>query len=80
MVLALEAWPPSRYLRPFVGVGVLGGYTTFSTAMLETRSLVAAGRPASAAGYAVGSTLAALAAVVVAIMLTRVAVERKRSR
>jgi fluoride exporter len=80
MVLALEVWPPTRYLRPFVGVGVLGGYTTFSTAMLETRSLAAAGRPALAAGYAVGSTLAALAAVVVAIVLTRVAVERKRPR
>ena len=60
MVLALEVWPPSRYVRPFAGVGVLGGYTTFSTAMLDTRSLVAAGRPALAAGYAVGTTLAGL--------------------
>jgi fluoride exporter len=80
MVLALEVWPPSRYLRPFAGVGVLGGYTTFSTAMLDTRSLAAVGRPALAAGYAVGTTLAALAAVVAAIVLTRVAVERKRPR
>jgi fluoride exporter len=78
MVLALEVWPPSRYLRPFAGVGVLGGYTTFSTAMLDTRSLAAAGRPALAAGYAVGTTLAALAAVVVAIVLTRVVFERRR--
>ena len=80
MVLALEVWPPSRYVRPFLGVGVLGGYTTFSTAMLETRSLAAAGRPALAAGYAVGSALAALVAVVVAIVLTRIAVERRRPR
>ena len=80
MVLALEVWPPSRYLRPFMGVGVLGGYTTFSTAMLETRSLAAAGRPVLAAGYAVGSALAALAAVVVAIVVTRAGVDRKRSR
>jgi CrcB protein len=80
MVLALEVWPPSRYLRPFVGVGLLGGYTTFSTAMLETRSLATAGRPALAAGYAVGSVLAALAAVVVAIVLTRVAVRSRAVR
>jgi CrcB protein len=77
MVLALEVWPPSRYLRPFAGVGVLGGYTTFSTAMLDTRSLAAAGRPALAAAYAAGTMLAALGAVAAAIVLTRVAVRRR---
>lgn len=30
-------------LRPFVGVGVLGGFTTFSTAMVDLRSKLAAG-------------------------------------
>jgi fluoride exporter len=80
MVLALEVWPPSRYLRPFAGVGVLGGYTTFSTAMLDTRSLAAAGRPELAAGYAVGTTLAGLGAVAVAIVLTRVAVRSRAAR
>jgi CrcB protein len=80
MVLALEVWPPSRYLRPFAGVGVLGGYTTFSTAMLETRSLAVTGRPLLAAGYAVGTTVAGLGAVVLAILLTRVAVRIRRQR
>ena len=80
MVLALEVWPPSRYVRPFAGVGVLGGYTTFSTAMLETRSLATAGRQELAAGYAVGTTLAGLGAVAVAIVLTRVAVRRRSPR
>jgi CrcB protein len=78
MVLALEVWPPSRYVRPFAGVGVLGGYTTFSTAMLDTRSLVVAGRPAVAAGYALGTTVASLAAVAAAIVLTRAVFERRR--
>ena len=27
--------PGQRYLRPFVGTGFLGGYTTFSTAMTD---------------------------------------------
>jgi CrcB protein len=80
MVLALEVWPPSRYVRPFAAVGVLGGYTTFSTAMLETRSLAAAGRPVLAAGYAVGTTLAGLGAVAVAVVLMRVAVRPRPVR
>ena len=31
MVYLLEVWPPRRFLRPFLAVGLLGGYTTFST-------------------------------------------------
>jgi CrcB protein len=80
VMLAQEVWPPSRYMRPFAAVGVLGGYTTFSTAMLDTRSLAAAGRPALAAGYAVGTTLAGLGAVAAAIVLTRAAVRIRRLR
>ena len=43
MVLVLDVWPSHRYLRPFAGVGILGGYTTFSTYVLESRDLVATG-------------------------------------
>jgi len=78
MVLALEVWPPSRYLRPFFGVGLLGGYTTFSTAMLETRTLVVAGRPALASAYALGTTAAGLVAVALAVVLTRLVFSRRR--
>src|SRR4051794_22770193 len=31
MVVVTEVAPERRLLRPFAGVGVLGGYTTFST-------------------------------------------------
>ena len=31
MVYLLEVWPPRRLLRPFLAVGLLGGYTTYST-------------------------------------------------
>jgi len=63
MVWLTEVWPSARYLRPFLAVGVLGGYTTFSTYMLDTRDLLAAGRPGLAAGYLAGTVLAGLGAV-----------------
>jgi CrcB protein len=52
-----------RLVRPFLGTGVLGGFTTFSTYAVETRGLLADGRPALAVGYAVGTLIGALAAV-----------------
>lgn len=81
MVLVLDYWPPHRYLRPFLAVGVLGGYTTFSTYMLDTRALLAAGREAAAGGYLAGTLLGGVAAVWVGIVVARavvVGVERRR--
>jgi len=79
MVFVVEMWPPSRYARPFLGVGVLGGFTTFSTFMLDARSLLVAGRTAPALAYVAGSLAAGLAAVVVGIRGTRLAVRRDRT-
>src|SRR4051794_36820236 len=39
-----ELTSPHRLVRPFLGVGVLGGYTTFSTAMVDVQQLALAGR------------------------------------
>ncbi|NHC13009.1 fluoride efflux transporter CrcB [Motilibacter sp. E257] len=69
-VLSRRARPP-RVARPFLGVGVLGGYTTFSTYALEAHQLAAAGRLAVALTYAVGALAAALAAVWAGTALTR---------
>jgi fluoride exporter len=84
MVLVLDYWPPHRYVRPFVGVGVLGGFTTFSTYMLDTRALLAAGRAPAAAGYLFGTLLTGLAAVWVGVLVARGLVaaleHRRRSR
>jgi CrcB protein len=63
MVLALDVRPRSRYLRPFLGVGLLGGYTTFSTYALDIRHLVTDGRLTVAAAYLVGTLLLGLLAV-----------------
>jgi CrcB protein len=80
MVFVLEVWPPSRYVRPFLGVGVLGGYTTFSTAMLDTRVLLVAGYRAQAAGYLFGGLLAGLLAVWLGMAAARALVVVARTR
>ncbi|MFF0041542.1 fluoride efflux transporter FluC [Streptomyces mirabilis] len=71
MVYVLEVWPPSRYVRPFLGVGILGGYTTFSTYAVEMRHLLAGTHWSLADAYALTSLLAGLVAVWAGIALAR---------
>src|SRR5919112_1175643 len=60
MVLITEVWSAHRLLRPFLGVGVLGGYTTFSAYAGDVQRLVAAGAAGTALLYLAGTVLAAL--------------------
>jgi CrcB protein len=55
MVMVRSRGHEGRLLRPFVGVGVLGGYTTFSTYSLDIQQLVLDHRPGAAGAYLVGS-------------------------
>ena len=71
VVYLIEVWPPSRYLRPFLATGVLGGYTTFSTFMTETHELILDGRGFVAGGYVAASVLAGLTATLVGLRLGR---------
>lgn len=58
-------------LRLFLGVGVLGGFTTFSAFSLEMAQMVERGQGMMAAGYALASVLLALGAVFAGMMLAR---------
>lgn len=73
MVLITEVWAAHRLLRPFLGVGVLGGYTTFSAYTVDVQQLVAAGQARTGLLYLAGTLLAALAAVYAGITATRLA-------
>lgn len=66
--------PPHPLLRPFAGVGVLGGFTTFSTYALDVSRLLDEGEAAAALAYAGLTLLAALGAVWAAAAVTRRAV------
>jgi fluoride exporter len=62
MAALRRARRPPPLIRPLLGVGVLGGFTTFSTYSTDTYRLIDAGRPALALGYAALTLVAALAA------------------
>ncbi|BCL17605.1 fluoride efflux transporter FluC [Micromonospora sagamiensis] len=63
MVLLTRVWTGRPLLRPFLGVGVLGGFTTFSTYVLDVQQAVRAGAPETALAYLGATVLAALGAV-----------------
>src|SRR5947209_7697882 len=71
MVVLTELSHPHPLARPFLGVGVLGGYTTFSTAMVEVQQLGLHGRPGLALGYLAGTLVGALAAAALGTAATR---------
>ncbi|WP_079277708.1 fluoride efflux transporter CrcB [Streptomyces sp. CB03234] len=71
MVLISDVRPAHRLVRPFLGTGVLGGFTTFSTYAVDVQQLVEGGRARVALVYLVLTPVAALAAVGTAAWLTR---------
>ncbi|WP_174189760.1 fluoride efflux transporter FluC [Nocardia barduliensis] len=73
MVVITEIRPTHPLVRPFLGVGVLGGFTTFSTYANDTRALLDPATATLALGYLAGTLLAALAATAVGLQLTRAA-------
>lgn len=71
MVLLLEILPAHRYARPFLGVGILGGFTTFSSYTVETHALLAEGAVPVALAYMFGSLAAGLLATWTGMTLAR---------
>jgi fluoride exporter len=66
-----ERLPLSSYRRPFLGTGLCGALTTFSTMQVELLGMLDAGRAGLAAGYAAASAAAGFLAVAAATNLVR---------
>ncbi|MFW6692762.1 fluoride efflux transporter CrcB [Streptomyces sp. MAR4 CNX-425] len=79
MVLVTEARTAHRLVRPFLGAGVLGGFTTFSTYAVDVRRLVAEDRVGAGVAYLALTPVVALGAVWAAQAVTRWAVRRRSS-
>jgi fluoride exporter len=71
MVLTTEVWSRRRLVRPFLGTGVLGGFTTFSTYTVGIQQLVTGAHPGTAMLYLVLTPMGALLAVWVTSSATR---------
>jgi CrcB protein len=65
-VAAGEPW------RLFLGVGVLGGFTTFSSFSLDAVTLVERGAIGTALGYVLVSVVGSIVALVAGLSLARV--------
>lgn len=57
--------------RLFLGVGILGGFTTFSAFSLETMRLIERSDWLGASTYSIGSVLAGLAAVAIGLLVAK---------
>ncbi|WP_432160295.1 fluoride efflux transporter FluC [Streptomyces sp. NRRL F-5630] len=66
-----------RLVRPFLGTGVLGGFTTFSTYAMDVRGLIVAERYAVAGAYLFGTMAAAVLTVWGSASLARYALRER---
>lgn len=63
---------PAEGLRLFAGVGVLGGFTTFSAFSLDAVELIGRGAVGAAAGYILLSVIGSIAALAAGLSVARV--------
>jgi CrcB protein len=74
LAVLLARFPTSPWMRPFFAVGVLGGYTTYSTFAVDAVQLARAGHGGLAVGYVLVSVVGGVLAVVVGLLAGRAVV------
>ncbi|HJB09638.1 MAG TPA: CrcB family protein [Candidatus Brachybacterium merdavium] len=71
LVGALEIRPGRPWMRPLLGTGLCGGFTTMSSVVLEGSAMIGAEFPIPALGYAVATVVLCLGAVLTGFVLGR---------
>jgi CrcB protein len=71
VTVVVERWSPTRFARPFVAIGFCGGFTTFSTMVVEAAQRGQHGRVGLAAVYLAVSLVAGVAAAAAGIGVAR---------
>ncbi len=71
MTAVTEVRHAHRLTGPFLGAGVLGGFTTFSTYIVEIQGSITSGAPQTGLAYLAATLAAALLAVYSGVALTR---------
>jgi CrcB protein len=71
VTVIVERWSPSRLARPFVAIGFCGGFTTFSTMVVEAAQRGQHGRVGLAAVYLAVSLVAGVLAAATGIGVAR---------
>ena len=74
LAVLLARYAHSPWLRPFLAVGVLGGYTTYSTFAVDVVQLTRAGHGLLAVAYLLASVVGGVLAVVIGRLAGRAAV------
>ena len=74
LAVLLARYPHSPWLRPFLAVGVLGGFTTYSTFAMDVVRLTGSGHPVLAVAYVLASVLGGACAVVAGLVTARAAI------
>ena len=69
--LAFRGGAQQEAVRLFAAVGVLGGFTTFSSYSLEAAQMIERRQIGLAAAYVIGSVVLAIAALFVGLMVAR---------
>ncbi len=77
LTLVLARQPVNHYLRPFLGTGLLGGWTTYSTLVVDATALAKGDHLGLAAGYLFATLVAGMAAVAAGIWAARIVVSRR---
>lgn len=77
-VILIERVPLAGHWRTFLGIGVFGSYTTFSTMALQGVRLIESGRVASALGYWVATLLLGQMAGVYGMWMGRLEVRPRK--